>query len=879
MHPKTPPWLQKQLTLSLSLVPLRDKGVRQTIEFIAASYPALPPAADREGSGRLSQGPLLPVEAIVQATKLLSSVPSSMTAESFITKLAPQLHALLDGQDGPEMSKAAGHIVSGILGRKALGAPDKIGWKTFGLPILRSIMPTSDPGQMTGSFERGPVTSEPELYRALSRLSTIIFSHPNPGLTKRLVRPIVLPLWGILSYAISRPLRKEWKEISFKLLESYLKFAADIDQLDLLAANLVWDGPPQWKFGPGAEGGIELRRRSSTTENAFDALQQMTHIDTQVGNFMDLVVSASATDEDIGQLFLRTTRRWLLPDLEQQPERSILSGSAEADPLDVIVRAKLVQAMLERFKEKFVSNPAQLLELNKQLLEEYVNVKGEGRRNASRSQSVISIALGEITTGKYTQGAIQRKRGLPSAAMDSEDLVSISLGLLSTIMSAPDLNRTPQVAALVQSILPLLAHISDMGASGSAIASEAQNLISLMNGPDTQERNNDSDAGKRNNHVQQSQAVYAEVLQNLRSESPPIRAEALTILQTLIASHSPAVSLPATTLLLIQNVLTDPESFVYLAGIKTLITLAEQDPRLVARLIADAFADPNENGGLELRLRVGEALASVVDAAEQRLLRGTGKSDTVTLRAAMGHVAEAGLAIAGRRGKRPKTQQARMQKAKLEKRKNREAERAWGGDVPRLLQEREGPEESDAERRQREILERVLHGWEETGIGEDVRLRTSALSILGQLAHSMLGHLDSGFAATVAELSIQILRMEGGPEKAILRRAAAMALVAIVRAADVAVEASTGLSPALQRVNWEEMEDSLKLVSDVEEDELAKGHARTALEDLEAIKMKRLLGFTNEQPRLEITGRLAGLEVDPEADLRHHGGSKIEEME
>jgi hypothetical protein len=47
-----------------------------------------------------------------------------MTPESWFAGISAQLFQLMDGKDGPDLSKAAAQIVGfGILGKKMYGAP------------------------------------------------------------------------------------------------------------------------------------------------------------------------------------------------------------------------------------------------------------------------------------------------------------------------------------------------------------------------------------------------------------------------------------------------------------------------------------------------------------------------------------------------------------------------------------------------------------------------------------------------------------------------------------------------------------------------------------------------------------------------------------
>jgi hypothetical protein len=58
---------------------------------------------------------------------MLSAPPSTITPEVWLSGTSPQLLRLLDGEDGPELSKVASYVIGfGILGRKDLGAPGKL---------------------------------------------------------------------------------------------------------------------------------------------------------------------------------------------------------------------------------------------------------------------------------------------------------------------------------------------------------------------------------------------------------------------------------------------------------------------------------------------------------------------------------------------------------------------------------------------------------------------------------------------------------------------------------------------------------------------------------------------------------------------------------
>ena len=118
-----PPWLRNPLMQTLTRLPLRPDGVRGTMEFVFSVHPSNVGKAE-ESSAPQKQGASITHEAVAVATKLLSSVPASMSPEAWFGGIAPQLFALVDEEAGPDLARTAAQIVGfGILGRKQYGAP------------------------------------------------------------------------------------------------------------------------------------------------------------------------------------------------------------------------------------------------------------------------------------------------------------------------------------------------------------------------------------------------------------------------------------------------------------------------------------------------------------------------------------------------------------------------------------------------------------------------------------------------------------------------------------------------------------------------------------------------------------------------------------
>lgn len=228
-------------------------------------------------------------------------------------------------------------------------------------------------------------------------------------------------------------------------------------------------------------------------------------------------------------------------------------------------------------------------------------------------------------------------------------------------------------------------------------------------------------------------------------------------------------------------------------------------------------------------------------------------------------VLDAVLLIASRRGQRKQTLSTRTALATLERQKQEEAEAAWGGPIPNLLNaEAENPDDQA----DRDALLKILSGWEDTGIEEDVRIRASAMSILGALMEERVALLKQASVDAGLQMVLQILVIERGDEKAILRRAAVLVVLGLLKGMDEELEKGRETDAGLGMKQTEEVERVLRWVRDEDGDMLVRGHAEAVLEGLETWRMKKLFRLRDEQQamfgaNLGLHESLQGLSVKP----------------
>ncbi len=836
--------------------------------------PDLPPlAAHERGDPEISssQGPPITPEAIKQAAKLLASVPSSLTPRKYFERVIPQLLVLLDGEEGPDLSKAAGMIIASDVGRKPAG------WEVLAEMIMRKIDPGvaipskpgligQDPGTATPpGMDGGTLVAEAELERVLTRLESLLSSHLSLRLTKSLLQPLLRPLWALVCYANSAN-RIVWCERAAAILRTYLKMAGGSAQLAKIAKILMWDGRPWWAFGSGSSGGIEIRRRSSDDSDEKDMIAFVEDISLRVDEYIRLLASGTIDDTSIGEVFLIITKRCLLETTKLENPLLQLEdsdGDDMKDPLYMLINTKLVQRMLEKLKDKLASNPMQIFELARQLLQEYIEKTKLQQRKKMDSTRPSYAKLGNIINSNKSLSAAETTE---SSEDDSTEIVSIALSLLNAILSSPDFAPTPEATTLLSDIRSPLTDLSAFSpTTPNSIAQSASRVLSLLHLQSSIPTPQTATPITQDPYAQ-DRKTHSLALSNLSSPLPPIRAEGLSQLSSLLTpTTSPILDIPSTAILLL-GMLQDSEEFIYLSAVRTLSLMAGKNSRTVVRLMIDRYVDTQEVVGLDQRLRIGEALLRCVQDAGGRLNGELARE-----------VGGGMLAVAGRRGKRPKTKVEREKRDLVAEKRRKEVLEGWGGDVPGTGGD--GEEDGDAGN---EVLDHIVQGWEGKEREEDVRIRASALSILGITIENNIAGLGSTLVSSAVDLAMAVLTLEKTQEKAILRRAAVLLIMSLVKALDKAREEGRNLGFGFAGENLVDVIEVLRYVRDTDKDGMVKGHAETVIEGLETWRSKSLLGISAERdgltPRLELEGeRLAGLSVNPNAQ----SGSRprIEELD
>ncbi|EDN02459.1 predicted protein [Histoplasma mississippiense (nom. inval.)] len=897
------PWFKNIISSELSHVPLRKDGVFHTIIFIASQFE---PALGQSAETAPAQGPPITVQAIMQISRLLSSVPQGISADDYFYNTSPKLLALLDG-DEPDLQKTASYVIgSGILGKRALGEPGAIGYKIFVKPILDSLhgnMTTEVaawlrrfsldgsalPESPLSDLEGVVLINEPKLLLSLTRLSALVLLHPNPSLLKRLIQPVLLPLWALGCYAKEHQ-KSSWYGKVSTLLQTFFSMSTGVSKYDNLSDNILWDGGKTWTFGPGQNGGVSIRKRTnSPAQQVLNTMLLMKILDDRIDGVLELLGLDPQSEELAGDIFLHVSRKWLLGHSENhtQKEPEFLHGGEDLQTtLQKLTSAKFTEKLLNKFKDSLARHPDRILGIVEQLIQSEVSLRTKTAHGKLNNPSFQS--LGNIV--ENSQGISDNDNP------EQSESLSASFSLLSTILASPDFFLSETLSPVIQRIKVQLDNLlPNLPSHLMQPANTASMLLEMtLSSSLSPERKPEAISSRISDLEKHRQA-----LEHLSSPLPPIQAEGLTILSCLITESSPVLDIPATLSLLLSllsnsNIESSSnDEFVYLHVIKIIGILASRHPRTVIGSLAERYADRSEQHSLEQRLKIGEALLRAVQELGNALVEDTARTLGGTM-----------VSVAGRRGRKPSAKRARGEMAKkLTTQPTETEDDTLDREAADLMQQIDEAMDSEVENPALEAYSaNIIDAWAAGAASDlepdDLRVRASAMSILASAIQTNVAGLGPSVVSSSVDLALSTLNFEQGPESVILRRAAIILILDLVKALDTARENGINLgfgfsystttnndnqstdfiNPQLRYPNQGiigNIPDILRVLTFVETSEtdpIVRGHIRVLIESFEAWLEKSLLWGVRtregmgEQPSFELGDRLAGLDIHPRVD-------------
>jgi hypothetical protein len=629
----------------------------------------------------------------------------------------------------------------------------------------------------------------------------------------------------------------EIKGIAINLLGTWLKLFGDKeDTVSLLFSDV--DGVnseavahTQWEYS-SARGRIEIlvpSRASSTTSDL-----DWSNIERRIQTVTDILVS-DCTADTVSSMFLYLLHRWIK---EMEGQRGIEirtevhKGNTES-AIHKLIEMTLLQKLLDGAPEKLVSHFKQLMDLICGVL--------SSKGYSQLSEDILSVILSLLNLV------------ITAPTFKKSDLSPDALRIVETSLECLSNDHRPQISQTAQNLGLLLKYRGEMD--------DSENSVSITNSLQMEDR--------RTYNLAINYITGAD-------NPPPVISEGLNMLSKLILSNSSMLDVTA-VIVLLSNLLKENEDYLTLRVVKSFTQLAHRHPRTVVRELLDNYIDPQEKSSTDTRLRFGEALLQVVERLGETF-GGEIAQD----------VGESLLSIAGRRGYRPKMRAKHEREQRLkdmkEKKKAKREEKGLPDDEDDESDDIYHDEElTEQERKNNEVLEQIVQGWDSKRGAEDVRIRASSLSIFGTALETNIAGMGSIIVSAGIDLCVSVLTLETGMETGILRRAAIIAILGFVKALASAKEAKRALGFGLTDQSREDISRTLRYVADTDSDGLVQEHARDVVESLENWHMASLVTPQSEAAPT-FPSALSGLQLQQPgitslAGEQRQSRPKIEEIE
>lgn len=634
---------------------------------------------------------------------------------------------------------------------------------------------------------------------------------------------MILPLWALGSWTHPQPRCLErYCQPAQNLLKIYLKISSGPEGFDMLIRNLFYNGnndrDPRWRFESTSTGDISLVKPGAFLEDK--SVQSFwDEMEPKVKSLIELLKSI-CSQEDIASIFSTLFSSWFAANSTNRDIAvSDNGGTDRSDTVILLVQVNVLQQMMDAF-------PSQI---------------------ASRSDSLLALVEPILKGGQDSL---------------DDDTIPVALSLLNIVVTAPAFQKSRMDDKTIQSIEASLARLASCNLGDTSIT--ARNLSMLMKYRDELDDPSEKPTAPTKRQEEDRKTYNLALLYTTEADSPPpVRAEGLNLLQTLIIQNSPTLDIPA-TLVLMSSLLQEDESYINLKVIKIFTQLADKHPKTVTKELLEHYVDANEAASVDTRLRFGEALLQVIERLGETFTGHTARQ-----------VSEGLLSTAGRRTHRPKTEARQKKDERLRQMKQKKAEQEWGGEVPDLADD-----ETEEEKANRELLTQIVSGWDSKKGSEDIRIRASALSIFAVGIETNLAGVGSTLVSAGVDLSVNVLTMEPGVEAGILRRSAVLVILSFVRALHKAKETGRRIGFGLTQESQEDIKRVLSYIADTDNDGMVRQHARDVVESLDNWNLSSLVPAVGA-PESNLS-KLQGLSVNPVEKIpldRTSSRPKIEEIE
>ncbi len=643
---------------------------------------------------------------------IVVSKPKSMDYAEYYQNICNQLFDLLVHVNRPVMTAIAATVTESIFAKNQKIIIDF---------LFKRIWNDFDP-KSHQKDDKIVLTSGTELNNAFNVTISLSRNSASHIFLNAFFAPLILPLWSYLKY---QRLRKK----NYTIVEDTVVSALSLEEgpnfplLRFLLENLIWQHGSTWVYGDSEHNLTEVKEllkfdQPKSDNNSMRILDSMDFSLQEFGQLLNMLGDhdSNKTDFVVEYAF----KKWLKLD---EHYKHVLTD--DTNPFEALMNLKLVQMLVDKFKDSIARSPDGLIRIVITVLE-----APKDDESPDHAKEKLSDLIDEGDSDD---------EDAEEEYHEHDETVGIALDIMENVIHIiSDTDET------TDSTIRYLKHLQTLIASKYPERSGLEENLRAITTADRTE------AIKKSNVKRENARVLEKAMKSLNDPIPSVRVYGMQLIRNMAKLSYGNVSLQFAVNLHI-NQLKDKEPFVYLNAIKGLDVLLELDVSEILPFLLGIYTGKDKKSlNLDDRLRLGEAF-----------LRFIQRSANVIPDKDLGILFNSLIALVS-------------------------------------------------------IRATDLHGKK-----TDIRLRMSAMSIIGSLCHEIsVASKVQAYISDIIDLVNGILTFEVENDHAIIRRAA------IVCIGDI-VSAKGGLN--LLGPYGEKIESSLKYIVDKDNDLLVREQAKQVL--------------------------------------------------
>lgn len=517
------------------------------------------------------------IEKFDNVANVVLAKPSDISTAEYFTSIGNQSYDLLVNINRPYVTSCVGHIIERLWAKNQLVVTD------FFLKKIWNVLTVDDK-----SSDFGVLVYEKDLNNVVNVLISLTKKGMSDSLTNYIFKPILPVLW---TYFVYLKTTEKSSEVILNIIVGYfvVMSTSNIESdtiygLDTISKNLLADNNYEFLLGPNDLPQVVIKESQMGDSKDKRMNRYLSDLDSSCAAFMELVKNLD--DDFVMKMFKVLLSRWLKIDNGDK--------ISNENPFIVLIDLRLIESMVNEFKEDIAKTPEGMLDIVLEFLENY-----KAPTTSTKSQLEVSDSDDDSDDEEEYQVDV------------NTEAMPVLLELLSAVITEATCDELDEQS--IQLLKKISTRLQNLLKSPDSLIKQNSKAITSLNSR-IQDILKGEDRLVSKNDLQKKTLERA--ITSLNDPLVPIRAHGLYLLRQLIESRSDVISVDfVVDLHLVQ--LKDPEPFIYLNVIKGLESLIDIDRNEVVPILIKIYVNEEGNQEVDERLKIGEVLLRFIQNSNE----------------------------------------------------------------------------------------------------------------------------------------------------------------------------------------------------------------------------------------------------------------------